>query len=100
MPKQTPTKSPEEPAKPESRSLVMNVRFGLTTVIACDGADGGFVRIVLKKSPFERVQDADSIGFAFPSSRQSRLWHQLGEFPKVLGGCCELKLFICAFGSS
>ena len=63
-------------------------------------ANDGFVRIVLKKSPFGRVQDADSIGFAFPSSRQSRLWHQLGEFPKVLGGCCELKLFICAFGSS
>lgn len=36
----------------------------------------------------------------FFSACWSRFRDQLCELPEVLGGCCELELFICAFGSS
>ena len=33
-------------------------------------------------------------------SRKRCFWHQFGQFPEVLGRCCELELFSCTFGFS
>ena len=56
-------------------------------------------RILLKRSIFWPVGSRREVARHAPSSCRGWYWHQFGQFAEVLGGCCEVELFVCAFGS-
>ena len=66
----------------------------------CLNRNGCFVRIVLKKSVFERLVVETEEALLSLSACYLRFWDKLGELSEVLCCGCELELFVCAFGSS